>query len=129
MPMQMQRAFSVKFLVNLTRYSTSGGYYNDDNDWVEGTTSSQPIKGRVLAGNKFSQFEEGLSVHNEDGGQRLSDFRTLYIPDKYQVSIGDTLVYSGVTYNILQESDERPFGFKSFLLEKSERRSDDSRQS
>ena len=120
MVMQMQRAFNAKFLIDLTRRHTTLGSYDDDNDWVEGTVTNSPMKGRMVAGNKFSQFEEGLSIHHEDGGVRIRDYRSLYITDRYELSIGDKVIYKGVIYNVLQESDEAPFGFKSFLLEKSD---------
>jgi hypothetical protein len=119
MAMQMQRAFNSRFLVELTRYYVAAGAYNEFNEWVEGTSVSSIVKGRVIVGNKFSQFEEGMAIHNEDGGTRVSDYRSLYITDFFTVDLGDVVVFKGVAYNVLQESDESHFGFKSFLLEKS----------
>lgn len=119
--MQMQRAFNAKFLVNLTRYVTTEGSYNDDNDWVSGVPVPSSIRGRVVVGNKLSRFEEGMAIHNEDGGKRVSDFKNIYITDKYQLNIGEIVEYKGVYYNVIQESDETQYGFKSFLCEKSER--------
>ena len=120
MAMQMQRAFNARFLVSLTLYGETAGSYNSDNDWIAGAVTTTEIKGRVTAGNKFSQFEEGLAVHNEDGGVRISDYRSLYVTNKYQVNIGDKIGYKGIYYNVLQQSDEDQYGFFSFLLEKSE---------
>lgn len=120
MAMQMQRAFNSKFLVPLTVYAEADGTYNDDNDFVPGATTVTAIRGRVTAGNKFSQFEEGLAAHNEDGGIRTSDYRALYITNKFSISIGDKVDYRGVYYNVLQQSDEDQFGFHSYLLEKTE---------
>ncbi len=119
MAMQMQRAFNARFLVSLTTYIEAAGSYDDDNDWIPGSLTINPIKGRVTAGNKFSQFGKGLAIHNEDGGIRTSDYRTLYITDKYVLNIGNIVSYKGVYYNIVQQSDEEQFGFTSYLLEMS----------
>lgn len=119
MAMYMGQAFDASFLVSLTLYSQAAGSYNDDNDWISGGTTSSTVSGVVQAGNKFAQFEEGMAVHNEDGGTRTSDYRSLYILSSFNLELGDKLGYQGVYYNILQQSDESPFGFDSFLLEKS----------
>lgn len=120
MAMQMQRAFNARFLVALTRYTEAAGTYDDNNDYVPGSTVSTSLYGRVTAGNKFSQFEEGMAIHNEDGGIRVSDYRALYITNKYEISLGDKIEYKGIYYNVLQQSDEDQYGFHSYLLEKSE---------
>ena len=128
MAMQMQRAFNSKFLVTLTRFQETGGSYNDRNDWVVGAKVATTIRGRVVAGNKFSQFEEGMAIHNEDGGKRISDYRSLYITDKYEIDVGDIVGFNGVYYNVLQRSDERHFGFNSYLMETSENWTEDVTQ-
>lgn len=120
MTMQMQRAFNSKFLVKLIRYSASAGTFDGDNNWVEGKYTRSIIYGRVLAGNKFSQFEEGIAKIVEDGGTRSSDYRGLYVTDKFQLELEDKIGYKGKFFNVLQHSDESPFGFNSFILEKSE---------
>lgn len=117
----MQRAFNAKFLVSLTRYPKPTGSYNEFNEWVSDTTSPESIKGRLLSGNRFSQFDVGQAAHNEDGGLRISDFRSLYITDKYNLEIGDMIAYKGVYYNTLQKSPESHYGFTAYLLERSEK--------
>ena len=116
----MQRAFNGKFLVQLTRYAVSLGTFDADNNWIEGVSTTSIIYGRVLAGNKFSQFEEGIARIVEDGGTRFSDYRGLYIVDRYSLELEDKIGYKGIYFNVLQQSDESPFGFNSFILEKSE---------
>jgi len=120
MTMKMQRAFNSKFLVPLTRYKVNEGSYDADNNWIEGSVSKSTIYGRVVAGNKFSQFEEGIARIVEDGGTRFTDYRCLYVIEKYSVNPEDMIGYQGKYFNILQQSDESPFGFESYLLEKSE---------
>lgn len=120
MTMQMQRAFNSKFLVPLTRYKVGAGSYDADNNWVGGTVTKSTIYGRVVAGNRFSQFEEGIARIVEDGGNRFSDYRGLYVTNKYSIDTTDKVGYMGMYFNVLQQSDESPFGFHSYILEKSE---------
>jgi hypothetical protein len=119
MAMQMQRAFNAKFLTLIQHYSVAAGSYDDDNNWVEGGNVLKNVYGVIKAGNKFSQFEEGEAIHNEQGGIRTSLYRSLYVKDKYRLSIGDKVGIKGVYYNILQTSDESVYGFHSYLIEKS----------
>ena len=122
MAMKMQRAFNARMLTKLTLYTAPepAGYYDASNDWVVNTYTSKTIYGVIKAGNKFSQFEEGQALRVEDGGQRISDYRTLYVTDKFPVKLGDKLLFSGTYFNVLQRSDEETYGFYSVLLEKSQ---------
>ena len=120
MTMQMQRAFNSRMVSRITLYSITAGSYDSENNWVPGVKTPETIYGVITAGNKFSQFDEGISLHSEDGGARYSNYRNLYIKDTYTVSLGDKLDFRGAYYNVLQESDERVFGFSSYILEKSE---------
>ena len=120
MTMNMSRAFNSRMMTKLSRYFILPGAFNDDNDWIEGTKTKSSLFGVVLAGNKFSQFDEGISLHPEDGGARYSDYRSLYINDKYDLKVDDYIGFQGKYFRVLQQSDESVFGFKSFLLEKSE---------
>jgi len=120
MAMQMQRAFNAKFLVKLTRYRVGPGSYDTDNNWIEGTVTTSIIFGRVVAGNKFSQFEEGIARIVEDGGTRFADYRGMYVTNKFSIEPEDKIGYKGKYFTVLQESDESPFGFHSYILEKSE---------
>ena len=118
MALQMQRAFNSRMLSPIIRYSILEGSYNDDNIWVEGKKITSRIFGVIKAGNKFSQFEEGIAIHNEASGIRTTDFRTLYISDKFTVEINDKLGFKGTYYNIIQQSDEEVYGFNSYIIEK-----------
>ena len=120
MAMQMQRAFNSRMMTKITRYQQLVGSYNDLNIWVDGVIKESTIWGVIKAGNKFSQFEEGIALHNEDGGSRTSDYRALYITDKYDLEIEDKVMFNGHFFNVLQNSKEDVFGFNSFILEKSE---------
>ena len=120
MAMQMQRAFNARMLTRVTRYKQLVGSYDELNVWVDGKVKTSTLNGVIKAGNKFSQFEEGMALHNEDGGNRISDYRTLYITDKYDLDIQDKIAFKGNYYNVLQQSDEEVYGFRSYLLEKSE---------
>lgn len=120
MAMQMTRAFSARMMTPLVRYALSEGSYDENNQWVEGQNVASNIFGVWQSGNKFSQFEEGEALHSEDGGVRFSDFRSLYVKQKYVVNKGDKLKSKGIYYNVLQRSDESEFGFFSYLVEKSE---------
>ena len=118
--MQMQRAFNARMLSKMTKHFITESTYDANNHIVEGEKISSTLYGVIVAGNKFSQFEEGQALHSEDGGQRISDFRTLYITDKYSLEMTDKLEFKGKFFNVLQKSDEAVYGFHSFLLEKSE---------
>ena len=118
--MQMQRAFNARMLTKMFKYSIESGTFDEFNNFVEGRSVKSTVFGVIVAGNKFSQFEEGIAVNNEDGGIRFSDYRSIYIIDKYNLVIGDKILFKGKYYNILQESDEDIYGFKSFIAEKSE---------
>lgn len=120
MAMQMQRAFNKRMLTPMTRYSIEENTYDENNHVVEGRKKSSRIFGVLKAGNKFSQFEEGEALHSEDGGQRFSDYRTLYVTDRFPLDLDDKIGYKGKYYNILQRSDEEVYGFFSYILERSE---------
>ena len=120
--MIMHRAFNAKMLTKMTRRQVQEGTYDDNNNWVEGGFVDSRIWGVFKAGNKFSQFEEGEALHPEDGGERHSDYRTLYITDKFTLTMGDKVIFKGATYNVLQRSDETPYGFLSYIVEKSKER-------
>ena len=120
MAMQMQRAFNAKFFTTMSWYSVSAGKYNEDNDWVAGKAKKRSIRARLTSGNKFSQFEEGQAIHSEDGGVRISDFRSIYVTRKFPIQLEDKIGYKGLFFNVLQRSDEDQYGFYSYLIEKSE---------
>jgi len=120
MAMQMHKAFNARMLTKLTKYSLAAGTYNDDNVWVEGEVTSSKIWGVLKTGNQFSQFDQGQALQTEDGGERFSDFRTLFVTDKFPIDKGDKVGHKGLYYNVLQRSDESVYGFYSVLLEKSE---------
>ena len=120
MAMQMQQAFDRRMLTKLTRYSVAESTYDENNHIVKGKRITSRIFGVIKAGNKFSQFEEGEALHSEDGGQRYSDYKTLYVTDKNTLDLQDKLGVGDKYYNILQRSDEAVYGFYSYLLEKSE---------
>jgi len=118
--MNMRRAFNKRMLSSVTKYSISDGTYDENNQFIEGSITSSVMKVVNLAGNKFSQFEEGEALHSEDGGQRYSDYRTIYLTDKYTLEMTDKIGFKGEYYNVLQRSDEQTYGFWSFLIERSE---------
>ena len=120
MTMQMQRAFNSRMVAPITLYSVVEGSYDPENNWVPGTKTPTTVYGVITAGNKFSQFDEGISLHPEDGGARYSNYRNLYLKDAYTVELNDKLSFRGAYYNVLQVSDEQIFGFSSYILEKSE---------
>jgi len=117
--MQMQRAFNSRMLTKVIRYMIAEGTYDEENIWVEGKVTKKNIYGVIKSGNKFSQFEEGEAVHSEDGGTRFSQFKTLYVTDRFPIDRGDKVGYAGNFYNVLQRSEESVYGFFSVLLEKS----------
>lgn len=116
--MQMQRAFHSKMMTKLICYTVSEGSYDEENVWVEGTVTQKNIWGVIQTGNKFSKLDEGEALHTDDGGERFSNFRTLYVSDKFVIGATDKFLYQGLYFNVLQRSDEATFGFNSVLIEK-----------
>ena len=115
--MSMRRAFNSRMLTKLVWVTIEEGHYNESNDWVSGAKVNRAIFGRITSGNKFSQFEEGIALKTEEGGSRFSNYRSLYVTDKFPVKPQDKVIFKNKTYNILQQSDEEVFGFNSFLIE------------
>jgi hypothetical protein len=120
MAMNMRRAFNKNMLSPIIKYTIGESTYDDNNQLVRGTVVPSKMMVVNLAGNKFSQFEEGEALHSEDGGQRYSDYRTIYLTTKYTLEMADKVGFSGKFYNVLQRSDEKAFGFWSYLIARSE---------
>ncbi len=116
----MQRAFNSRMLTKVIKYSIAEGSYDEDNRWVEGRVIKSNIWGVIKSGNKFSQFEEGEAIHTDDGGERFSQYKTLYVTDRFPIERGDKVGYSGNYYNVLQRSEEEVYGFFSVILERTE---------
>lgn len=119
--MSMRRAFNRRMLSELTRFTVSPGSYDENNNWIQGKTNRSSIFGVIVSGNKFSQFEEGISKHIDEGGERFSNFWSLYVINQYSLEVNDKVYFHGDYYNVIQQSDQQEFGFKSYLIEKSER--------
>jgi hypothetical protein len=118
MAMQMQRAFNSKFLTRITQYKIVEGSYDVNNTWVEGAVTSQNIWGVIKTGNQHSKMEAGEALHTDDGGERYSDFKTLFVTDKYNLEVTDKIAYKGKYFNVLSRADEETYGFYSVLIEK-----------
>ena len=118
MTMQMTEAFDADMLTRLTKYTISAGSYDANNDWVEGSQVVSTIFGVIIAGNKFSQLEEGISVDAMPGGERLRDYISMSCIDKYKLDHGDMASYKGKYYRVIQMSDEDTYGYREYLLEK-----------
>lgn len=119
MTMKMNRAFNGKMLTKMIRYEEVDSYFNDDNEWVEGPQFVSTFFGVNLAGNKFSQFDEGIARVATEAGERFSNYRTLYVQDRFPpLANNDKVNFKGTYYNVLQQSDESVFGFHSYILEK-----------
>lgn len=121
MAMNMRRAFNARMMTEMKAHTVLSGSFDDDNDWVAGSSSSYTIYGVMTTGNKFSQFDEGISRHIEEGGERTTDYWSLYVTEDYPIAMQDKIEFHGAFYNVLQKSDEIEFGFRSYLLERSER--------
>ena len=115
--MNMTKAFNARMLSKMVRIKVFEGTYDENNNWVDGKKVEYPINGIIRSGNKFSQFEEGLARHPEEGGIRLSNFRTLYVIDKYELEISDLIVFKGETFTVIQKTNEMSYNFTSYLLE------------
>lgn len=121
MTMNMGRAFNAKFMTRITLYVIAKGSHNENNDWTEGSVKAKYIRVVLTSGNKFSQFDEGVSLHNLDSGKRFSDYRQIYVKAHYGVKPGDKFGYRGKFYNILQNTDEEEFGFHGFMIEQNDK--------
>ena len=120
MAMNMREAFDSEFLVVADLYKIGEGDYDTQNLWVPASATQSVIRARILSGNKFSQFEEGIARRVMDDGVRFSDYISVYVTTSFNVELEDKIGWNGKFYNILQKSDEAHFGFVSFLAEKSE---------
>lgn len=120
MTMNMHRAFNARMQAPIVQHTIGAGSYDAENVWIPGVDTDSTVYGVITAGNKFSQFEEGIALHAEDGGARYSNYRNMYIKDIYTIASKDQFTFRGARYKILQESDEEVFGFNSFIIEKLE---------
>ena len=119
MTMHMGQAFNSMMETECTSYIEKEGYYDKDNIWINGTTVASKFFAVNQAGNKFSQFDEGIARHAMEGGNRFSDYRNLYVKDIWpELAMNDKVEFKGEYYNILQKSDEGVFGFYSYIVEK-----------
>jgi len=119
MTMKMNRAFNGRMQTKMIRYDELEGYYDDNNKWIDGPHLVSTFFGVILAGNKFSQFDEGIARVATEAGERFSNYRTLYVQDRFpRLNNNDKVNFKGTYYNVLQESDEAIFGFHSYILEK-----------
>lgn len=116
--MNMRGAFNNRMLSKMKRYAISDGAYDADNNWVQGSSTVSNIFGVIKAGNKFSQFDEGISKHLDEGGIRNSDYWSLYVIEKFALNMNDKVYFHGRFYNVLQQSDEQEYGFRSYLVER-----------
>ena len=118
--LNMRRAFNSKMLTKLVRFSIEEGSFDEHNNWVKGATTQSNIWAVMISGNKFSQFEIGQAIQSEDGGIRISDYKSIHITDRFNLELGDKLLYKGDYFNVLQRSDEAEYNYRAFLIEKSE---------
>ncbi len=102
----------------MVRYRLDEGSYDENNQWVDGRLRKKNIWGVIKTGNKLSKSEEGEALHAEDGGERFSDYKTLYVTDRFPVLATDKIGFNGRYYNVLQRSNEAVFGFYSVTLER-----------
>ena len=119
--MKMNRAWNSRMLIKQVGHAVATpGYYDDDNYFVESRTESFAFWGVNLVGNKFSQFQEGQAVVPTNGGDRNSNYRTLFIETRWrELELDDKVTYRGKHYNILRKSSEIDYGFFCYLIEES----------
>ena len=125
MAMSMRRAFSARFVSMAIWVESTPGTYDDDNFFTAGADDRHPIQLVNNVGNKFSQFTEGESWYNHDGGRRKPNYRQIYIKAGRDVEDlirigGGWVEWRGDKYNVLELGDESIFGFRHAILEKSE---------
>lgn len=118
----MSGAFNSEMLIELEKYATTAGSYDENNIWVAGTKVKSTIWGIFKTGNKFSQHDEGISLHSTDGGDRLSNYKKLWVTDNYPVSMEDMIGFKGKYYNVLQQTEETVHGYNGYLIEESKER-------
>ena len=115
----MQRAFNARMQSKCFSYVVSEGFYDEDNNWVKGRYVKKAFYAVIQAGNKFSQFDEGIARHAMEGGNRFSNYRNMYVQDKHpSLKMDDRVEFKNTFYNIIQKSDESAFGFNSYIIEK-----------
>lgn len=114
----MRRAFNARMLTKMIRYNELEGYFDEHNNYVTGKHLVSTFHGRLIAGNKFSQFDEGIARLATESGERFSNYRGLYVSDRYPaLKMNDKVKFQNDYYNVLQQSDENIFGFHSYILE------------
>lgn len=118
MAINMRRAFNARMLTKIDRYFLADGEFDEFNEWQEGRNTKSTIHGVITSGNRFSQFGRGISLKSTAGGERFSDYKSLYISDRFALELGDMIGYKGKYYNVLQETEEDTYGFRGFLIEK-----------
>lgn len=119
MAMKQRRAFNARMMTRLSKIVKGTSGYDDNNVWVEAAMTQGTVVGVWTTGNRFTEFDKGISMKPTAGGERFSDFRTLVISTATQsLDMEDRLEYKGNYYNLIQQTPEDEFGFKAFLAAK-----------
>ena len=118
--MNQSRAFNSKMEAPIVRRGGTTGTYDENNVWVPGNLlPDETFYGVITVGNKYSQFDEGISVNATEGGERNPNWRKLYVKDRWGIlNLNDIIYFRNTNYKILQQSDEQVFGFQNYLIEK-----------
>ena len=115
----MARAFNSRMESKCISYVATKGRFDNTNTWIPGGYQTKVFYAVVQAGNQYSQFDEGIARHALESGNRLSDYRNIYVKDKWpELKMDDRIMFRNTYYNILQKSDEAVFGFHSYIIEK-----------
>lgn len=118
MAMSMVKAFNPRMMTKLVGYRFGQGHFDSLNNYVQGALEEYHFSARILSGNRFSQFDEGVALQTTPSGNRVSKFLSVYIPMVYgDITIGDKFKHNGEYYNILGMLDESVYSFRGFLCE------------
>ena len=104
----------------LTFTSQSGGFYNDDGEWTDGTLTKTVLKGSLQSMSSASRLKKtGLSTNAFPDSYSTTDVKGFYtqqdadVLDEFSNTVPSTTVIDGKSYKVWAKSSNTGFGLMS----------------
>lgn len=113
---KMTRAFNRNTTTRVYVVVKQEGYWDEDNEWVEGTESPPiPFNCTILPVDGFDEEGGGNRLHALPEGERVSSF--FRITSTKRIPINSEVLYKEYKLKVIGESDYEAAGFYSVIAE------------